>query len=304
MLCVASFIGFTANVCQAAPANTEGPVTIYVTPYLQWDSSPTNVVYPGYTAYSAEVVQSMYESNSISGSISDHKLLTSYVAQPNAESGYVTSKWLWASVRVVAKDPAYRFLPKYLRFESTSTDGLLNGVQYFTNVNYSYTYSSRGVTWDSVGPRHGDTVANGFWKDSMINEFIFNGAATPYFRCGSSYTMTDLNGYLFGFVVDYAVTLKWTFDDGTNQPVSAQITLHTKKSASNGELGIVRSGANVVLGITGNSDDSWILQSAPRVPKGTNTVVMDWHDEASMNAGDVYIRPTTPGQYYWRARLQ
>ena len=279
--------------------NTEGPVILYVTAYQQWDRTS-----PNYAANAAQVVEGLYQSNTIAGSIgpTNRTLLVPYIAELD---GNITSQWLWASVHVVAKDQGYKFLPGYLTFESWSTDGLLNKTNSFNNPTYYYDPASRGFGWTSSDHRVSNDYATGYWKDTPVSEFIFDGAAGKYFKYNpDGYTYDQLQAYILGYPSDYAVTLRWIFNDGTNNPVSASITLHTKQSTPVGTMGVRQFNASqVVLGLTGSDADSWILQSAPIV-KGSSTSDMSWSDEASMNAGNTYLRSTSPGQYYYRVRKQ
>jgi len=301
MLCVAVISMFVnIDTCGAASVtNTEGPVIMYITGYQQWDPSS-----PNYAAEAAQVVEGLYQSNTIAGALSpaNRTLQVPYIAQ---FAGSITSQWFWASVHVVAKNPNYKFLPGYLTFTGSSTDRLLNKTNSFADPTYYYDPASRGITWGPDGPRTSDQLASGYWTNTPVNEFISDGAASKYFLYDySSYTWNQLTNYILGYASDYAVTLKWTFNDGTNNPVSASITLHTKQSTPAGTMTIRQSSVDqVVLGLDGSVDDSWILESAPKV-KGSSTANMTWGIEASMNAGDAYPRSTAPGQYYYRVQKQ
>jgi len=297
MLCMAG-LGFSINSHATTVTNTEGPVILYVTVYQQWDPSQ-----PTYATNAAQVVEELYQFNSIAGAIdsTNRTLLVPYIAQ---FAGSITSKWLWASVHVIAKDPSYKFLPgECLTFVGSSTDGLLNKTNSFTDPVYYYDPASRGIIWGSSNHRASNQYASGYWTNTPVNEFISDGAASKYFNYTNApgYTWVNLTNYILGYTSDYSVTLKWIYNDGTNNPVSASITLHTKQAAQGGTMTAQRvSDTNqVVLGLNGSVDDSWILQSAPVVAE-----FMTWSDEATMNAGDSFLRSTAPGQYYYRVRKQ
>jgi hypothetical protein len=283
----------------APPMSTEGPVSLYVSaylsPYPMTNSTgvPTNSLY---ITTASNVVHDIYMDGKPSIAVTNHVLHTGYVWQPANH----TNHSLWFSVRVVAKDANYRFLPGCLTFIGKSTAGWLDKTNVFTDPMNYYSYTSKGVIWaPELGPRVSDTSASGYWKNTPVNEFIFNGAAS---RFGSG-TYQSVDDYIYSFPDDFKVTGTWIFDDGTNNPVRTSVTLHTKKNPSNGILAIrvFTNAVNVIIGMNSSDEDSWIVQSAPKVVVSQ----MNWSDDTTMSAGDIIIRPAVGvSQRYWRAILQ
>ena len=281
-----------ANVSYAVSPDDGGnssPVILTSTVYLNW--YPTN---SNYAARAAEAVEGIYQSNSVPGAISDHVLKAEYIAQP--ASGYGLS--VWATVHGVSKTPGYKMLPGNFTFIGSSSDVLLNKTNSFNNPSYVYTSASRGILWKSSDHRSAANVyAAGLWKDTPLDEFISAGAASKFFLTSPSYDLAAVANYLNSFT-DYNVTLKWVYYDGTNNPASVSITLHTKVQSALGIMSIQQVDASTVaLGLTGGAQDSWVLQSAS-TPNGV------WLDEASVNGGDTFLRAMAAGKNYWRAKLQ
>ncbi len=279
--------GITAK--ELTVTNSEGPIILTSVVYLGW--YPTN---SNYAARAAEAVEGIYQSNSVPGAISDHVLKAEYVAQP--ASGYGLS--VWATVHGVSKTPGYKMLPGNFTFIGSSADNLLNKTNSFNNPSYVYTSASRGILWKSSDHRSAANVyAAGLWKDTPLDEFISAGAASKFFLTSPSYDLAAVANYLNSFT-DYNVTLKWVYYDGTNNPASVSITLHTKVQSALGIMSIQQVDASTVaLGLTGGAQDSWVLQSAS-TPNGV------WLDEASVNGGDTFLRAMAAGKNYWRAKLQ
>ncbi len=282
---------FTMLMCATFGFNTFGVgINSKVDIYIWAIPGPVRANVSAFENWSTNLVQQFYANGMKPAGALGYRLLPEHIIQ----SSSLTNNTLWFVIRVVAKDPDYRFLPSKLSFRGNSSDSLnylATTASLSFDTNYTYTPRFYGIIWGSGGPRVNDTIlstsSSGKISEVPVNEVIFIGAQLNYFVTANAETMT---AWIMGFS-DYSVNGTWTLLDGMTNHASK--TLHTKHTPSNPWISISATTTTVTLGADMETNSTAILYSSPRIPP-------IWKVEGVMNAGDLITFPQIGNQGYFK----
>lgn len=279
----------------SSPAS-ESPVLMYISAVLL--PAPENPA--ALDQQGAALVQKLYDGEPV-GDLG-YRLQPDYLSQDVA----VAKSTLWFSIHIVAKDPSFRFSPlNRIRFVGKSNDtsdkypqGSLEKTNVFTNPATKFTSSAEGIVWGSGGPRFNDQIMVGFWKDKLVNEFIFDGAMSVYYKYTDQDSLAGIARYI-GQFTDFQVTGTWQFlsEDGGSVLASVSRTLYFRGKPIDSRLSIKCITNGVQVGISAGENDSWILQSS-------TSISPVWTYVETASGGGVFTYPTANKATFWRLKLQ
>lgn len=275
-------------------AKAEPPVRMYIWAAVGPVRTANNVAESD--AFLVNGVQSIYHSNRLDAALG-HEFKVEYVANQATSSNVV-----WFFIRVVSAN-SVKFSPNLLVFSERSSDpgNLLGYTNSFANPNYVFAPRAMGVIY-SGGPRIADNrLTSGTFQP--VDEFIM-AVQTPYWAYASDAFFTSVSNYFAG-ITNFVMTGTWSLlDASSNRVAVAHKSLGTGLLATPilADVSLVTGPVNAQIGINLETNRSVILQS--------KTHILDmWYDEATLNAGDIILRPMNwgppgSGQKFYQAIIQ